>query len=79
MTMLSFRVAGTEADEVARWAKRLGVGRSALLRDALDKHLVRLASEHDANAWLDEPLSEAERKLAAVADWGPAEDWADWT
>lgn len=37
MTMLSFRVAGTEADEVARWARRLGVGRSALLRDALDK------------------------------------------
>jgi hypothetical protein len=78
MTMLSFRVADGEAADVQRWADRLGVDRSELLRDALHHHLARLAGEHDASAWERQPLSAAERELAEVADWGPAEDWADW-
>jgi predicted transcriptional regulator len=78
MTMLSFRVADTEAAEVQRWAEALGLDRSELLRDALHRHLVRLRSETDAAAWERTPPTEAEQSLGQIADWGPAEDWADW-
>ena len=78
MTMLSFRVNAEEAAEAKRWAERLGVDRSELLRDALRRHLVRLASEDDATRWQAQPLEDGERALAEIADWGPAEDWSDW-
>ena len=78
MTMLSFRVPDDEAAEVQRWAEALGVDRSEILRDALHRHLVALGGEHDAEAWERSPLDDGERSLAAVADWGPAEDWSDW-
>jgi hypothetical protein len=76
--MLSFRVDETDAAEAQRWAERLGIDRSQLLRDALHRHLVRLASEDDAARWEAEPLGDGERALAEIADWGPAEDWSDW-
>ena len=78
MTMMSFRVDADEAAEAQRWAERLGVDRSQLLRDALHRHLVRLASEDDAARWEAAPLSDAEQALGQIADWGPAEDWSDW-
>jgi predicted transcriptional regulator len=78
MTMLSFRVDDEEAAATQRWAERLGVDRSELLRDALRRHLLRLASEDDAHTWAESPLDEGERSLAQIADWGPAEDWSDW-
>ena len=78
MTMLSFRVDEEDAERARAWAERLGVDRSELLRDALRRHLSRLASEDDAVTWLAHPLEESERGLAEVADWGPAEDWSDW-
>jgi len=78
MTMLSFRVDDEEAARVTAWAERLGVDRSELLRDALRRHLLRLASENDAATWVEQPLEEGERSLGAIADWGPAEDWSDW-
>jgi predicted transcriptional regulator len=78
MTMLSFRVADAEAAEVQQWAEALGLDRSELLREALHRHLVRLRSEVDAKNWESMPLADAERSLAQIADWGPAEDWADW-
>ncbi len=78
MTMLSFRVDDQEAAEAQRWAERLGVDRSELLREALHRHLLRLASENDATTWQNLPLDEGERSLAQIADWGPAEDWSDW-
>ena len=78
MTMLSFRVDDREAAEAQRWAERLGVDRSELLREALHRHLLRLASENDATTWQKVPLDEGERSLAEIADWGPAEDWSDW-
>lgn len=78
MTMLSFRVREEEAAEIQRWATALGVDRSEVLRDAVHRHLAALSSEQEADAWTKEPLTTAERSLAAVADWGPAEDWADW-
>lgn len=78
MTMLSFRVADAEAAEVQQWAEALGLDRSELLREALHRHLVRLRSEVDAKNWERMPLTDAERSLAQIADWGPAEDWADW-
>ena len=78
MTMLSFRVEDVAAREAQAWADRLGVDRSQLLRDALRRHLNRLASEVDALTWRERPLTTDEASLTAIADWGPAEDWADW-
>jgi hypothetical protein len=78
MTMLSFRVDERDAVETQRWAERLGVDRSELLREALRRHLARLASETDAHAWESIPLDDGESSLSEIADWGPAEDWADW-
>jgi predicted transcriptional regulator len=78
MTMLSFRVDEDEAADAQRWAERLGVERSHLLREALHRHLVRLASEDEARKWVDRPLDADEHALAEIADWGPAEDWSDW-
>jgi predicted transcriptional regulator len=78
MTMLSFRVDDDEAAQAQRWAEQLGVDRSELLREALHRHLLRLASENDAATWVLNPLDEGERSLNEIADWGPAEDWSDW-
>lgn len=78
MTMLSFRVDDEDAAAAQRWAKHLGIDRSELLRDALRRQLDRLASERDAGIWAEHPLEPGEQALAAVADWGPAEDWSDW-
>lgn len=78
MTMLSFRVDAEEAVRAQRWADRLGVDRSELLREALRRHLERLASEVDAATWAAHPLEGGELSLREIADWGPAEDWSDW-
>lgn len=78
MTMLSFRVDDTEAGAVQDWAGRLGVDRSELLREALHRHIAWLKSQEDARIWEEQPLSDAERSLEQIADWGPAEDWSDW-
>jgi len=78
MTMLSFRVDAAEAADTQRWAERLGVDKSELLREALHRHLVRLASEIDVDRWEQTPLTDGEQSLAAIAQWGPAEDWSDW-
>jgi antitoxin MazE2 len=78
MTMLSFRVRDEEAAEIQRWATALGVDRSEILRDAIHRHLTALSSEQEADAWAQAPLTTAEQSLAEIADWGPAEDWADW-
>lgn len=78
MTMLSFRVDDADAEAVRRWAEALGVDRSELLREALRRHLDRLASEGDADRWAATPLADSERALGDIAEWGPAEDWSDW-
>ena len=78
MTMLSFRVDDRDADDVQRWADALGIDRSELLRDALRRHLDRLASEGDDKRWVAAPLEEGEQALLDIADWGPADDWSDW-
>lgn len=79
MTMLSFRVDTRDADEVRRWAEALGIDRSELLREALRLHLDRLAAEGDSDRWAAMPLDEGEQSLGVIADWGPAEDWTDWS
>ncbi len=76
--MLSFRVEDADAAAVQRWADELGVDRSALLRDAVRLHLNRLESERDVERWDAAPLEPGEAALAAIADWGPAEEWSDW-
>ncbi len=79
MTMLSFRVAESEAIEIQRWAGALGVERSELLRNALHGHLVRLRSDRESNLLTATPLCEAELAGGEIADWGPSEDWSDWS
>ena len=71
-------MADDEVAEMQRWAQQLGIGRSELLREALHRYLVGLASELDADLWEAEPLADTESAFAEVADWGPAEDWSDW-
>ena len=78
MTMLSFRVPDDDAAAIQHWAEALGVDRSEILRDAVHRHLVVLETEADAERWQQQPATEAERSLEAIADWGPAEDWSDW-
>lgn len=78
MTMLSFRAEEADAADAQRWAERLGIDRSELLREALRRHIDRLASEDDAERWEARPLDDGEEALADIADWGPAEDWSDW-
>jgi predicted transcriptional regulator len=78
MTMISFRVDDDEAAAAQRWADELGIGKSELLREALHRHLTRLASENDVETWLGQPLTDDESAIGRIADWGPAEDWADW-
>lgn len=79
MTMLSFRVGDDDAAEIQAWADALGVDRSEILRDAVHRHLVVLKGEADAQRWEQQPATDAERSWEAIADWGPAEDWSDWT
>ena len=79
MTMLSFRVEDRDASEAQRWAEALGIDRSELLREALRRHLDRLATEGDVDRWIAAPLDAGERALADIADWGLAEDWSDWS
>lgn len=78
MTMISFRVDEEEAEETRRWAERLGVDRSELLRDALHRHLIRLRAEQEVESWTTNPLTADESRLTAITDWGLAEDWTDW-
>lgn len=78
MTMLSFRVDDDDAKRAQIWAERLGVDRSELLREALRRHLLRLASEVEAQTWTESPPDEAGQSLSEIADWGAAEDWSDW-
>ena len=79
MTTLSFHVSDSEAESVAIWADKLEIDKSDLLRTALHRHLVKLASEEDSQIWLEMPLTEDEAALSAIADWGIAEDWSDWS
>ena len=79
MTTLSFHVSDSEAESVAIWADKLGIEKSDLLRAALHRHLIKLASEEDSRIWLEIPLTDGEFALSAGADWGVAEDWSDWS
>jgi hypothetical protein len=76
--MVSFRVEEEDITEADRWAERLGVERSELLRDALAGHLARLSAEADVAAYESQPFSADEVALDEAEDWGPAEDWSDW-
>lgn len=79
MTMISFRIDDADAAEVDRWATRLEIDRSELVRDAVRRRLAELAAEHEVSAYAEHPVTDEEKTLAQIADWGPAEDWADWS
>lgn len=76
--MVSFRADDEDIAAADRWASRLGVERSELLREALAGHLARLSAETDVVAYESQPLTADELALDAADDWGPAEDWSDW-
>jgi len=76
--MVSFRADEEDVAEADRWASRLGLERSELLRDALASHLARLAAEADVASYEAQPFTSDELALDATDDWGPAEDWSDW-
>jgi hypothetical protein len=76
--MVSFRADDEDIAEADRWAERLGIERSELLREALASHLSRLAAETDAAAYELQPFTGDEAALDAADEWGPAEDWSDW-
>ena len=76
--MVSFRADDDDVAEVDRWADRLGVERSELLREALAAHLARLAVEDDAGLYAAHPFAADDAALDATDDWGPDEDWSDW-
>ncbi|MCV7402197.1 ribbon-helix-helix protein, CopG family [Mycobacterium fragae] len=76
--MISFRVDDADAAEIEQWARRLQIDRSELLRDALRRHLAELAADQDIRAYAEKPVTDEEKALAQIADWGPAEEWADW-
>ena len=76
--MISFRVGEDEAAEAQEWADRLGVDRSALLSEALHRHLVTLRSEREGDHFVQLPATESALALSEIAAWGPAENWADW-
>jgi predicted transcriptional regulator len=78
MTMISFRADDDDVHLADTWARRLHIDRSELLRDALRRHLAALAADQDAQAYTEQPLTHDEKAFAEIADWGPAEDWADW-
>ena len=78
MTMISFRADDDDVDRADAWARRLHIDRSELLRDALRRHLAALAADQDVQAYAEQPLTDDENSLAEIAEWGPAEDWADW-
>lgn len=65
--MLGFRVDDRDANDAQRWAEVLGIDRSELLREALRRHLNRLASEGDADRWAVSPLDDGERALREIA------------
>lgn len=76
--MLSFRISDAEAAEAQKWAIRLGVDRSELLREALHSHLVALRAEVELDRYEQSPPDQSELALGEIASWGPAEDWTDW-
>jgi antitoxin component of RelBE/YafQ-DinJ toxin-antitoxin module len=76
--MVSFRADDEDVAEADRWAERLGLERSELLREALATHLARLAGDADAAAYEAQPFDPREAALDAADDWGPTEDWSDW-
>jgi antitoxin component of RelBE/YafQ-DinJ toxin-antitoxin module len=76
--MVSFRADDEDTAEADRWAERLGIERSELLREALASHLARLAAEVDVTAYEAVPFTADELALDAADAWGPAEDWSDW-
>ncbi len=79
MTMLSFRIDEKEAQKVEECASHLGIQRSDLLRDAVQSYLRRMTYERDAEILKANPYTKEELSFSNEEDWGPEEDWSDWS
>jgi len=51
-----------------------------LIKDGLRSffRLIRARCCHGAGTWEALPATDADLAFVAIANWGPAEDWADW-
>lgn len=78
MSMLTCRMADTEAARVREAAERLGVSVSQMIREALRRHLNSVGAEHDAEIYDSSPLRPDELTIMSVQSCLPAEDWSDW-
>jgi hypothetical protein len=67
MTMVSFRIDDADVAEIERWARRLHIDRSELLRDALRRHLAELAADEEVRAYAENPVTEDEMALSYAA------------
>lgn len=77
--MVSFRADDSDSAELRRWADVLGIDRSEFLRRAVRRYVTSLESERDVERWQLTPATSDELALAEVSDWGPSEDWSDWS
>ncbi len=76
--MLSFRVEPEVAEKVREMAVSLGIPQSEMMREALRRHLNKLAAQHDAFVYEENPLTSEELAFTSVERWTPAEDWSEW-
>jgi hypothetical protein len=54
-------------------------GRGSVGVVALRRHLAELAADRDVAGYAEHALTHNEASLANFADWGPDEEWSDWT
>ncbi|MCY4423706.1 MAG: ribbon-helix-helix protein, CopG family [Acidimicrobiaceae bacterium] len=78
MTMLTCRMADTEATRVREAAETLGLSVSEMIRESLRRYLNSLGAERDAAIYEASPLRPDELSFIGAESWGPAEDWSDW-
>ena len=78
MTMLTCRMADSEASRVREEADALGVSVSHLIREALRRYLNSVGAERDAEIYAKSPLRPDELELMSIQSYPPAEDWSDW-
>ena len=78
MTMLTCRMADTEAARVREAAETLGLSVSQMIREALRRYLNSVGAEHDVEIYGRSPLQPDELSIMSIQSCLPAEDWSDW-
>ncbi len=66
-----------DAADVDDIARTLGVDRSSVVRDAVRRYVNHIKAIGEGDR-ADGAVDPSQPAFAAVAEWGPAEDWSDW-